>query len=75
MALLRRPGRCVSASQRGIVLTKARRFAEAVEAYRQSLRYRPTYAGTYLNLGYALRDAGRINEAKEAWEQAARWPE
>ena len=51
---------------------KARRFDEAVEAYRQSLRYRPNYAGTYLNVGYALRDSGRFDEAAQAWQEAAR---
>ena len=51
---------------------KARRFDEAVDAYRQSLHYRPDYAATYLNLGYALRDSGRGPEAAVAWEQAAR---
>jgi protein O-GlcNAc transferase len=51
---------------------KARRLDEAVEAYQASLRYRPNYAGTYLNLGYALRDSGRVAEAVTAWEQALR---
>jgi tetratricopeptide (TPR) repeat protein len=41
-------------------------------AYRQSLRYRPNYAATYLNLGYALKDSARLEEAASAWEQAAR---
>jgi tetratricopeptide (TPR) repeat protein len=39
------------------------RHEEAVQVYRQSLRYRPNYAATYLNLGYALKDGGRIDEA------------
>ena len=68
----RRPDDASAIHNLGIVLTKARRFGEAVEAYRQSLRYRPNYAGTYLNLGYALRDSGRVDEAVTAWEQAAR---
>ena len=41
-------------------------------AYRQSLRYRPNYFPTFLNLGYALKDGGRVAEAAAAWEQAAR---
>ena len=34
--------------------------------------HRPNYAGTYLNLGYALRVSGRNDEAAAAWKQAAR---
>ena len=41
-------------------------------AYRQSLRYRPNYGPTFMNLGYALKDSGRLAEAAAAWEQAAR---
>ena len=45
---------------------------EAVVAYRQSLRYRPNYVPTYLNLGYAFKDSDRLAEAAAVWEQAAR---
>ena len=31
-------------------------------------------SATYLNLGYALKDSGRIGEAVAAWEQVLRWP-
>jgi len=48
------------------------RCDEAVQAYRQSLRFRSIYPGTYLNLGCALKDSGRIEEAVGAWEQALR---
>ncbi len=48
------------------------RHEEAVQVYRQSLRYRPNYAATYLNLGYALKDSGRIDEAARAWERVVR---
>jgi tetratricopeptide (TPR) repeat protein len=48
------------------------RHEEAVVCYRQSLRYRPNYYLTFLNLGYALKDGGRVAEAAAAWEQAAR---
>jgi tetratricopeptide (TPR) repeat protein len=51
---------------------RSKRNDEAVIAYRQSLRYRPNYAATYLNLGYALKDSGRNEEAAAAWEHAAR---
>ena len=46
-----------------------RRHDEAVRSYECSLRYRPNYAATYLNLGYALKETGRIDEAAAAWEQ------
>ncbi len=36
------------------------------------MRFRPGYPATYLNLGYALKDAGRIGEAVVAWEQVLR---
>jgi len=51
---------------------RCRRHDEAVVAYRQALRYRPNYAATYLNLGYALKDSGRLEEAAAVWEHAAR---
>ena len=53
----RRPEDASAHHNRGIVLMKARRHEEAVQAYQESLRYRPNYAGTYLNLGYALGTA------------------
>ena len=49
-----------------------RRYDEAACAYRQSLRYRTNHPATYLNLGSALKDGGRISEAVAAWEQALR---
>jgi tetratricopeptide (TPR) repeat protein len=51
---------------------RSQRHDEAVVAYRQSLRFRPNYGPTFLNLGYALKDSGRLAEAAAAWEQAAR---
>jgi tetratricopeptide (TPR) repeat protein len=54
------------------VLMKARRHEEAILAYRESLRHRPNYAGTYLDPGFALKDAGRFDEAAMSWEQAKR---
>jgi protein O-GlcNAc transferase len=54
------------------LLLRAQQYEEAVQEYHQSLRYRPNYAATYLNLGYALKDSGRIDEAARAWEQVMR---
>ena len=68
----RRPNDAAAHHNRGIVLMKARRYEEAVQAYHESVRHRPNYAGTYLNLGYALRDCGRIEAAAAAWEKAER---
>jgi O-antigen biosynthesis protein len=39
----------------GTLFMRSRRHDEAVVAYGQSLRYRPNYPATYLNLGYALQ--------------------
>ncbi len=43
-----------------------------MQAYRQSLRFRLNHPATYVSLGYALKDSGRIEEAVGAWEQALR---
>ena len=32
----------------------------------------PHYAATHLNLGYALKDSGRLDEAAAEWEQTLR---
>ncbi len=56
----------------GTLFMRTQRHDEAVVAYRQSLSYRPNYASTYPNLGYALKDSGRLAEASWSWEQAAR---
>jgi len=56
----------------GTLLLRTARCDEAVQAYRQSLRFRSIYPGTYLNLGCALKDSGRIEEAVGAWEHALR---
>ena len=47
-------------------------LCSSTSARRESLRHRPNYAGTYLDPGYALKDAGRFDEAAMAWEQAKR---
>ena len=56
----------------GTVFMRSQRHEEAVVAYRQSLRFRPNYFPTFLSLGYAFKDGGRLAEAATAWEQAAR---
>jgi tetratricopeptide (TPR) repeat protein len=49
-----------------------RRQAEAVKTLGHSLSLRPDHAATHLNLGYALKDSGRIDQAVLAWKQALR---
>ena len=51
---------------------RTQRYGEAAEAYRRSLSLRPDYAATHLNLGYALKDSGRLDEAVAEWEQTLR---
>ncbi len=40
-------------------------------AYRQAIRLKPDYAEPYSNLGYALWDQGRLDEAVAAWSPGA----
>jgi tetratricopeptide (TPR) repeat protein len=61
-----------SSAVMGTLFMRSGRHDEAVVAYRQSLRYRPNYPATYLNLGYALKDCGRLEAAAGAWELATR---
>jgi tetratricopeptide (TPR) repeat protein len=56
----------------GTLLLRTARYDEAVQAYRQSVRFRLNHPATYFSLGYALKDSGRIEEAVGAWEQALR---
>ena len=49
-----------------------RRFEEAERACRQSLRFRSNNLATYLHLGYALKESGRVAEAVSALEQVLR---
>jgi tetratricopeptide (TPR) repeat protein len=47
-------------------------YSAAIKCYRRSLELRPNAPGTYLQLAEALRGAGRMDEAIEAWEQTLR---
>ncbi|UCF80473.1 MAG: tetratricopeptide repeat protein, partial [Acidobacteriota bacterium] len=51
---------------------KLGRYAEAVEAYKQSIRFDPYNADTHYNLGFAYSKLGRNAEAIEAFKQAIR---
>ncbi len=42
---------------------------KAIEQYRLAIRYRPDFAGTYANLGYALLSIGHKQEACSSFER------
>ena len=48
-------------------------MAAAAEAYSRSLQLRPDSASTWVRLGDALRDVGRVGEAAEAWDRPHDW--
>ena len=54
------------------MLLRTQRYDEAVQAYRSRSDSGPNHPATYLNLGCALKDSGRMEEAVTAWEQALR---
>jgi tetratricopeptide (TPR) repeat protein len=56
----------------GTVRLRVHRYAEAIEAFRQSLRYRPNSAATCLHLGSALKESGQLAAARAVWEEALR---
>lgn len=48
------------------------RPSDAVEAYRQAVRFKPEYAGAWSNLGIAYKTLGRSVEAIDAFHRALR---
>jgi len=56
----------------GFILNRAEAVEEAVEAYRSCIEFDPTYSPAYNNLGLALRDLGRLDEAEKKLRQAWR---
>ncbi len=52
-------------------LRRARRFVEAVAVLRGEVEQRPDIVESWLNLGGALTGAGRLDEARIAYERAA----
>jgi Flp pilus assembly protein TadD len=46
-------------------------YRAAIDVYRESLRLRPNSPATLLQLGHALQQLGRTDEAMAAWQQAA----
>jgi GT2 family glycosyltransferase/tetratricopeptide (TPR) repeat protein len=68
----RSPGDASARHNLGTLLLRARRYDEAADSYRESLGFRLDNATTHLQLGYALKEAGRTAEAVLAWEQVLR---
>ena len=51
---------------------EAKRFPEATAAFRQAVKARPDFAEAHSNLGYSLRNSGRVDEAIAAYQEAIR---
>ena len=47
-----------------------RRQSEHLAAYRDAVEKRSDFPNALLNLGHALRDSGKEEEARQAWSQA-----
>jgi tetratricopeptide (TPR) repeat protein len=56
----------------GTFLLRLKRYDEAVWSLLQAVRYRDNAPATYLHLGYALKESGRLDEAAKAWQQVLR---
>jgi tetratricopeptide (TPR) repeat protein len=56
----------------GIALVEQGRLEEALAAYRQVLRRRPTYADAHNNLGNVLQAQGKLDEAVASYREALR---
>jgi tetratricopeptide (TPR) repeat protein len=70
-ALVVGPGDVDALAALGFFLHTARRFAEAAEIFRSLADLQPQEPGHRMNLGTALRCAGRLDEALKAYAGAA----
>ncbi len=52
----------------GRLLSEARDADGAVEAFREAVRLKPDFTAVYLALGKELKRAGRLDEAREAFQ-------
>ena len=66
------PSAWLAHSNLGDALSKAGRFAEAIDQYEQTLQINPDYAEAHSNLGVVLFREGKLPEAIEQYEQALR---
>ena len=48
---------------------KAGRFDEAVTHFKEAMKLDPNYVAAFMHCGLALRDAGRMDEAKQTLRQ------
>lgn len=64
------PGRVHAWVTLGSVLSRARKFDEAIAAYRHATTLSPGDASTWRQLGHALRRQGRIDDATSALHRA-----
>ena len=51
---------------------KAKQYAEAVAAFQRAVKVRPDFAEAHSNLGYSLRNTGKIDQAIAAYREAIR---
>jgi Flp pilus assembly protein TadD len=51
---------------------KAKRYAEAVAAFQRALKARPDFAEAHSNLGYSLRNTGKVDQAIAEYQEALR---
>ena len=58
----------------GRLLVDEKRWAEAVTALGEAVKYDPTYAAAYVALGDAHAGLGKKDEAKAAWQRALETP-
>ena len=45
-------------------------YTAAAECYRATLQHEPAFSGAMINLGHALKAAGKDEEARQSWSQA-----
>jgi predicted O-linked N-acetylglucosamine transferase (SPINDLY family) len=63
------PMRHVACFNWGTVLASLQRHAQAEQAYRRALEFRPDFIHAMLNLGHQLEHQGRADDALEQWRQ------
>ena len=54
----------------GVVLKDIGEYEQAVVSYNKSLSLRPNHADTYYNLGNALQDQGKLEEAIDVFKKS-----
>jgi Flp pilus assembly protein TadD len=56
----------------GLLLDKKRDYNKAAESFSNAVRYRATHPQAWLNLAYALKNAGKPSEARNAFREHQR---